>query len=443
MRKKHSLILVILLITIFYSQNYEQILDFEKVKLLAIENNLSLKNYENQMKLAKLSYDQALANLYFPSISISSSTSIPFDPAKNVSTQLNLNISKPIFNGFSLQKAKDLAYINYQNKKSIYEIKLLETKFYAFQYYYQYLEKLLEYKLYSEILKINEKRMNEYNSKFRLGLITELDFISLQLTFYKVELSFKNAENEKDLAYIKLKSFLNLKEDFKIFEEQNLENLDFSKIFDIKQIELDIESNKINATGILNDAKKFDISYLTALLNYEQADINLRYYLASLFPNLSASFGISYSGVFESNSLNSTDPSLNLSLSITLDLDSLIPGSVKSLELTQLKKELENAMINLQETENDLFLSLETSLKNIILSKKSKENALIRFNYLTKGYQLAQDAFNLGQISASEYASWEEEYINAKISLYSSILNYQLNLQAILLAIGGIDEKKD
>ncbi|MEJ5273549.1 MAG: TolC family protein [Spirochaetota bacterium] len=404
---------------------------------LAISNNLELKNYENQMKIAKLNYDQAVSNLYFPSISLNSSTSIPFDTSKNTTASLNLNISKPIFNGFNLQKAKDLAYINYQYKKSIYQSKIAETKYLAFQYYYQYLVKLLNYKLYSQMVTINEKRLAEYDAKYKLGLITELDFLSLKLTFSKVETSFKNAENEKDIAYLTLKSFLNLKDDFKIEEEYDIENIDFTKIFNDNQIKID-ESGQINLNEInlIEEAKKYDLSYLSALSSYLNCQINLKYYLASLFPSLSSSLGISYSGIFKDGSFNTNDPSFSISFSLSLDLDSLIAGSSKSIEKKQLEKELENAKINLLKAENDLSLSIKTKIKNIILSNQTVQNALNSFNYAEKGYKLAQDAFNFGQISASTFASWQEDYLNAKLSLYSAILSYQLSINSLLMSIG-------
>ena len=134
MKKKLIFILFLLLLSIFYSQNSLNIYDFDSMKKICLENNLTLKSYENQMNIAKLAYDQALANLYLPSISINSSTNIPFDPTKNGSASINLNLSKPLFNGFTLRKSKDLAYLNYQYKKSLYENQVIQVKYLAFKY---------------------------------------------------------------------------------------------------------------------------------------------------------------------------------------------------------------------------------------------------------------------------------------------------------------------
>jgi len=400
MKNRVFLVLLLLLSTFFFSEDIQNTFNFDKIYEIAISNNLNLKSYENQMKIAKLNYDQAVSNLYFPSISLNSSTSIPFDTSKNTNASLNLNISKPIFNGFNLQKAKDIAYINYQYKKSIYQSKIAETKYLAFQYYYQYLVKLLNYKLYSQMVTINEKRLAEYDAKYKLGLITELDFLSLKLTFSKVETSFKNAENEKDIAYLTLKSFLNLKDDFKIEEENDIENIDFTKIFNDNQIKID-ESGQINLNEInlIEEAKKYDLSYLSALSSYLNCQINLKYYLASLFPSLSSSLGISYSGIFKDGSFNEADPSFSISFSLSLDLDSLIAGSSKSIEKKQLEKELENAKINLLKAENDLSLSIKTKIKNIILSNQTVQNALNSFNYAENAYKLAQIAVETAKVS--------------------------------------------
>jgi len=435
MKKKIIFILTIILVFIFYSQNSLQVYDFEQIKNISIENNLTLKNYENQMNLAKLSYDQALANLYLPSVSVSSSTNIPFDSTKSFSSSVNLNISKSIFNGFALRKAKDLAYLNYQYKKSLYEYQILQTKYLTFKYYYQYLSNILQEKLYFEILRINEKRLKEYKAKYDLGLITELDFTSLALTFSKVQVSYENAKNDMELSYLQLKNFANIESDFEIIEQKSINKIDFSLLFENEKIDI----SNLKAVNLLSFAKKYDANYLNSLYLYYQSEVNLKYYLASLFPSLSSVFGISYSGMIKDNSLNFNDPSLSFSLSISLDLDSLFGFSSKGIEKKVLKQEYENAKLNLLEAENDLLLSLETSLKNLILSQKNKENAENTYNYALKGYNLAIDAFNLGQISASSFASWEEEYVNAKITLYSAILSYVLNVKSIELMTGNFE----
>lgn len=435
MKKKLIFILFLLLFSIFYSQNSLNIYDFDSMKKICLENNLTLKSYENQMNIAKLAYDQALANLYLPSISINSSTNIPFDPTKNGSASINLNLSKPLFNGFTLRKSKDLAYLNYQYKKSLYENQVIQVKYLAFKYYYQYLVKVLEEKLYFDILKINEKRLKEYKTKYDLGLITELDFTSLALTFSKVAVSYENAKNEMQLAYLQLKNFANIKVDFELMEQKSINNIDFSLLFNDYQLDI----NNLKALDLLPSAKKYNVDYLASLYSYYQSEVNLKYYLASLFPSLSSSLGISYSGLIKDSGLDFNDPSLSISLSISFDLDSLLPFSSKGIEKKVLIQQLENAKINLLKTENDLLLNLETAIKNLALSQKNRENAENTYKYALKGYNLSIDAFNLGQISASEFASWEEEYVNAKITLYSSVLAYILNIKSLELMIGNID----
>jgi len=435
MKKKTILILFIFLFLIFYSQNSLQVYDFEQIKKNALENNLTLKNYENQMKIAKLSYDQALANLYLPSISVNSSTNMPFDPAKSTNISLNLNISKPIFNGFALRKIKDLAYLNYQYRKSLYENQIMQTKYLSFKYYYQYLVKILQEKLYFEILRINEKRLKEYKAKYNLGLITELDFTSLALTFSKVQVSYENAKNEMELSYLQLKNFANIEGNFEIIEQKSIDKIDFDLLFENEKLDI----NNLKAVNLLSSAKKHDANYQNSLYQFFQSEVNLKYYLATLFPSLTSGFGISYSGLIKDNDLNFNDPSLSLSLSISLDLDSLFGFSAKGIEKKVLVQEYENAKLNLLKAENDLLLSIETSIKNLILSNKNKENAENTYNYAAKGYNLAIDAFNNGQISASNFASWEEEYVNAKITLYLAIFSYILNVKSIELLTGNIE----
>ncbi|HPO61214.1 MAG TPA: TolC family protein, partial [Exilispira sp.] len=114
-------ILIISFTIIFISfDEPKEAIDFNNAVDLAMKNNTDLIKAKNEYELAKLSYNQALANLYYPSISFSSSINTTTGSSSSSSYSAGIGLSKPIYNGLSLLKAKDMALANLEYKESLY-----------------------------------------------------------------------------------------------------------------------------------------------------------------------------------------------------------------------------------------------------------------------------------------------------------------------------------
>jgi len=79
--KKNSCRIILFILLIFFTiifisfDETDMTIDFNNAKDIAIKSNTDLLKAKNEYELAKLNYNQALANLYYPSISFSSSIS--------------------------------------------------------------------------------------------------------------------------------------------------------------------------------------------------------------------------------------------------------------------------------------------------------------------------------------------------------------------------------
>lgn len=425
-------ILIISFTIIFISfDEPKEAIDFNNAVDLALKNNTGLIKAKNEYELAKLNYNQALANLYYPSISFSSSINTTTGSSSSSSYSAGIGLSKPIYNGLSLLKAKDMALANLQYKKSLYEIEKQVTIYSTYSKYYTYIYDLICVDLLTEMSRINKIKLDEYTEQYRLGMITELSLLSMQLSASKVDLSLKEAKGKAQQDYLQLKNYLNLKEDFVlVYDKEAVKKDDFSKIFYDNQDSKVLEKFD---TNYLEDAKTFSESVNSYYFSYKQAELNLKYHIASLFPSLAAELGISFGGNLDQSS---SSQNLKFSLSLSFDLDSILPFSSTSFEKKIVEKEYENAKLAFIQAVEDLKINLASLKDSLQLSMDSLEDSRKSYDYAKKGYNLAESAFNEGQLATSDFITWQQDYIDAKINYIDAMLDYQILQRQILAAIG-------
>lgn len=425
-------ILIISFAIIFISfDEPKEAIDFNNAVDLAMKNNTDLIKAKNEYELAKLSYNQALANLYYPSISFSSSINTTTGSSSSSSYSAGIGLSKPIYNGLSLLKAKDMALANLEYKKSLYEIEKQVTIYNTYSKYYTYIYDLICVDLLTEMSRINKIKLDEYTEQYRLGMITELSLLSMQLSASKVDLSLKESKGQAQQDYLQLKNYLNLKEDFAlVYDKEAVKKDDFSKIFYDNQ---DSDLLEKFDTNYLEDAKTFSESVNSYYFSYKQAELNLKYHIASLFPSLAAELGISFGGNLDQSS---SSQNLKFSLSLSFDLDSILPFSSTSFEKKIVEKEYENAKLAFIQAVEDLKINLASLKDSLQLSMDSLEDSRKSYDYAKKGYSLAESAFNEGQLATSDFITWQQDYIDAKINYIDAMLDYQILQRQILAAIG-------
>lgn len=425
-------ILIISFTIIFISfDEPKEAIDFNNAVDLALKNNTDLIKAKNEYELAKLNYNQALANLYYPSISFSSSINTTTGSSSSSSYSAGIGLSKPIYNGLSLLKAKDMALANLEYKKSLYEIEKQVTIYSTYSKYYTYIYDLICVDLLTEMSRINKIKLDEYTEQYRLGMITELSLLSMQLSASKVDLSLKEAKGKAQQDYLQLKNYLNLKEDFVlVYDKEAVKKDDFSKIFYDNQ---DSDLLEKFDTNYLEDAKTFSESVNSYYFSYKQAELNLKYHIASLFPSLAAELGISFGGNLDQSS---SSQNLKFSLSLSFDLDSILPFSSTSFEKKIMEKEYENAKLAFIQAVEDLKINLASLKDSLQLSMDSLEDSRKSYDYAKKGYNLAESAFNEGQLATSDFITWQQDYIDAKINYIDAMLDYQILQRQIFATIG-------
>jgi len=285
--------------------------------------------------------------------------------------------------------------------------------------------------LLEEMSRINKIKLDEYTEQYRLGMITELSLLSMQLSASKVDLSLKEAKGKAQQDYLQLKNYLNLKEDFVlVYDKEAVKKDDFSKIFYDNQDSKVLEKFD---TNYLEDAKTFSESVNSYYFSYKQAELNLKYHIASLFPSLAAELGISFGGNLDQSS---SSQNLKFSLSLSFDLDSILPFSSTSFEKKIVEKEYENAKLAFIQAVEDLKINLASLKDSLQLSMDSLEDSRKSYDYAKKGYNLAESAFNEGQLATSDFITWQQDYIDAKINYIDAMLDYQILQRQILAAIG-------
>jgi outer membrane protein len=177
-------------------------------------------------------------------------------------------------------------------------------------------------------------------------------------------------------------------------------------------------------------AKKNNIQINTLRLNTSSAEEDLKGSKAAILPDLSGSVSQNIlngkntntsTGVFQPNTNFSS--SYGLSSSITVYNGGFLKNDIKSKQLA-----LQSSNLSVQETENDITLSITQAYLNILLAGETitylKEVISTSLEQLKQG----QQRFDAGSISRKDFVQLEAQAASDQYNLVNANNNYRLNI---------------
>ncbi len=261
-------------------------------------------------------------------------------------------------------------------------------------------------------IKTLEKNLEETNQIFLNGFIEEENVEQLKITLSSVKSQLSKTKNSKTIAYKMLNITLGLDINSAVILTDSLENLAKENIkLELLSSDLTVE-NHIDFKIAKNTEKANEL-----LVKLEQS---------KALPTLKSFVNFGYSGYgqefdFMKKEQKWFDSSM---LGISLDIP-IFSSLARSSRTQQAKIELEKARTNLTETEQKLFLMLESAKTNYNFSIEEYETS-------KQNLALAERIENKQQIKFFEGISTSFDLLEAQRQLYTMQQNY---LQAMLNVI--------
>ncbi|MDP3945638.1 MAG: TolC family protein [Lutibacter sp.] len=261
-------------------------------------------------------------------------------------------------------------------------------------------------------IKTLEKNLDETNQIFLNGFIEEENVEQLKITLSSVKSQLSKTKNLKTIAYKMLNITLGMDINASVILTDNLENL--AK----ENIKLEMLSSDLTIENHID----FKIAKNTETAN----ELFVKLEQSKALPTLKSFVNFGYAGYgqefdFMKKEQKWFDYSL---LGVSLDIP-VFSSLARSSRTQQAKIELEKAKTNLTETEQKLFLMLESAKTNYNFSIEEYETS-------KQNLALAERIENKQQIKFFEGISTSFELLEAQRQLYTMQQNY---LQAMLNVI--------
>lgn len=446
---KYIKIALILLIG-FSSQAQTKVWTLEECVRYALDNNITIKNSELDLKIADIDKKDAFGS-YLPSVNGSASHSWNIgrnvNPVTNIATtqttqysQLGINSGVDIYKGLQNQniyRRTKLAIIasQYQLLKIQEDVSLNVAN--AFLQILSYKEDL---KVKKEQLTIDEKRLKRSEEMVNAGTIPRGDLFDLKATIATDKQNITVSENNLLISKLSLAQLLQLKEfvDFDVADDTNL--ADENNIMSQKPID------------IYNKAKETRTELKLAQTNLEIAEKNVAIAKGAYQPTLRGvySFGTSasYSHILSGVDVNknpvykSADPIFDQFsdnkghyFGLQLNVPIFNGFSVRN-NVERNKVSLEKSKIDLEQKSLDLQRNVYTAFTDAKGALNTYESATVALEARQQSYDYAKEKYDVGLMNSFDFTQAQTLLTNAQSDVIRTKYEYIFRIKILEFYFG-------
>jgi outer membrane protein len=428
---------LMLLLLLFFTelsasaQEVQQLTLREAVRL-ALQENIALKQVENQYQRSKIELRQARANLY-PNLTASSSLSRDY-PAQGISGQsfsASVGSSVNLFNGFSdMSNIQSAEYSMQADKASLAR----ERESISFEIVNRYLQMVLD----SAFIAIEQENLN--SQQLQLQQIQEFqkagnrsiaDVYQQMADIKQSELQVLNAVSNYDISRLQVLQTLGQS------AEQEIKFMAPPVALIATNLPRNLDSLTLQlAVSTRNDAEaqRQQINVAVAQIRNARSD-----YWPSL--QLSVSERSSYSGHL--NNVGFNDQFFNDNRSTGIGLSMNIPLFDRLLT----KHNVQRARINyddqnlkLKNLELQIGSELRQALLNYSTAVKQREVAQALFQFRDESLKISAERYRVGAITFVELSQIRANFVDASYQQISADYNLVLQYISVFYYYGNIDQ---
>lgn len=425
--KKYLLIASCIVFTIqsMQAQTDSLVWDLTRCISYAVENNLTVKQAQLTKSASEINYRQS-KNAFLPSISANGSQS--FSKGSNFSdgeyketsynsTSLGANASMNFYTGGQqIHQIKQNHLLMEQNDLYVQEAKnnitLSITEAYIQALYYR--EGIISAE---NTVEASRKQYIQAKAKYDLGSLAAKDLADVESQMASNEYQLVSAKNSYALQVLTLKQLLELG------PEQSLE----IEVPVVKSDTLLIADKMVvyqKACEVMPEIQSGNLQ-----VNISQKDLLIT--RSGYYPTISLSGGISagysdrQSGTFATQLKGNINQNVGINLNIPIFNRFSTHSSVQNAKI-----EIDKSKIQLTTAQKELYQKIEQAWQNAISAQSELRASEVSKQASQKAYQLAQQQFALGGLSATDllvsqntFLNTEQKYIQTK---YTCLLYYQL-----------------
>lgn len=360
---------------------------------LAFENNIDIKMSDNSLKLLKKQKDFSW-NSISPTLNASGNFTQNFEGNVNslsISGGVNLAISSNLYT--SIRNAN----LNYESGKITAEQKRKAIELNVRTAFYGLLYEKENISLQKRGLETSENQYKQNQEKFKKGQMSELDVLTSRVNYEQKKPSVEAAivAYQNDLALFK--------QIIGIDQNQELEIIgSLDDVLNIKSINL--SDSDVVPPDVLLAEKSLEIAENSLLASRFSAYI----------PTISAGFNY---GKAKSSGSDEWTTTNNLSVGVSIPLDSILPWSAKNINVAVSKKNVEDAKLNLEKTNTTVSVQIGNLVRKINQAIYQINSLKSNVELAEKTYNMTRTAYNYGKTDLLNLQSASDNVLSASVNL--------------------------
>ena len=360
---------------------------------LAFENNIDIKMSDNSLKLLKKQKDFSW-NSISPTLNASGNFTQNFEGDVNslsISGGVNLAISSNLYT--SIRNAN----LNYESGKITAEQKRKAIELNVRTAFYGLLYEKENISLQKRGLETSENQYKQNQEKFKKGQMSELDVLTSRVNYEQKKPSVEAAivAYQNDLALFK--------QIIGIDQNQELEIIgSLDDVLNIKSIKL--SDSDVVPPDVLLAEKSLEIAENSLLASRFSAYI----------PTISAGFNY---GKAKSSGSDEWTTTNNLSVGVSIPLDSILPWSAKNINVAVSKKNVEDAKLNLEKTNTAVSVQIGNLVRKINQAIYQINSLKSNVELAEKTYNMTRTAYNYGKTDLLNLQSASDNVLSASVNL--------------------------
>lgn len=392
----------------------------------AFDNNIQIKQQMLSVKISEGTLSQSKLGT-LPSLNASFDHSYRFDTSKynSQSNSFSITSSVDLFKG--LYNLNNIKKNQFDLKATLSDVDKVKNNI-ALSIASAYLQIL-----YSEELVASSERQVELSKMqvertsilVKAGSLPEGNLLEIEAQLSSDELQLVNAQNQRDLAYLTLTQYLDIKtpEGFKI-QKPNLEG------FENKLVDL-------SPNGIFESAQQEMPQIIGRNYRVSSAENSLKISKGGLLPslNLLARYSTNYSALLnnpiESPSFgNQFKNRANTYVGLSLSIPIFNGWSVKNTISTK-KIMLDQSRLDLENEKNILYKDIQQAYTDAIAAQKKLKATQKSLIALTEAFRYSEQKFTVGLVTSVDYTSAKTKLSKAETDLLQA--KYELIFKSKIL----------
>lgn len=392
---------------------------------LALSNHPAIVSAISNAQIYESRIGQAWAN-YFPTISAGASYSRN-DMLNTMGNNAYMRMMQQRYNmfyvptitanmllfDFGKTKANaDMARRNYESSRFDAETSIESVIYNVKVAYYNMVFAQAQKIVYEDTVKDYELQLKQADAYYKIGKKAKIDVTTAQYNLGNAKVNLIKAKNTLELAAVELANAVGIPQ---------LENV-------ILKDKLNTKMYDVNFPDLIKTAEESRPSLLSAKKKMDAAELNIRSAKRAFAPDLSAFGSYDHGG-------RQIDSDYGYQFGVQFNYTSL--------NLMSLKKQLDEAnatykkyAADYEQAKQNVYLEVKCAYISLLNSHDSLGVAKLALQQAKEQQYQAFRRYQVGLGNAIEFKDAENTYLNAQLSYYSNLLDYNVNAAELERVIG-------